>query len=74
MKLRKMVLRERELNKSIEFLLEELDMITDLMSTEKYKNSSTLLERFDRMSKKVEILIQEKKELKHILDMLEMAV
>lgn len=71
MKIRNMILRENELEGMIEFLLEELEMMIDLMEVPKYQNSTTLIEKFTTTTERVNKLIKEKQELKHIIDALE---
>lgn len=71
MRIREMVLREKEIEERIEFIITELEMIEDLLAIPKYEGSETLEEKMIKLGKEVMDLLAEKVEVMATLDLLE---
>lgn len=71
MNIRELVGRERELQKKIDFNIEEMSMLSDLETLPKYSGSSTIKERFDQYFEETERLVKEKDEITKKINMIE---
>ena len=71
MNIRELVGRERELQKKIDFNIEEMSMLSDLETLPKYSGSSTIKERFDQYFEETEKLVKEKDEITKKINMIE---
>ena len=71
MDIRKLVGREKELQKKIDFNIEEMSMLSDLETLPKYSGSSTIKERFDQYFEETERLLKEKEEITREINKIE---
>lgn len=67
MNIRELVLKERELSEVIDKNLNELDMIADLGTLPKYKNSKIIEARFNNLELKITILLVDKKKITDLI-------
>lgn len=66
--IREIVLRENELNEKIQFYINELETIVDLMTIDKYRNSKTLIAKYEAIENKAFELIEERNNLKEYIE------